>query len=144
MLGDAEQKPTEIAKRVRISARSVRRRLEKILASNSAFMIPLVDLSRIEGVPCHLLVECHKTMKPEIDEKISLKLTELVFKSTASRSYSIFGLNCANLTEGQEISRWIQSLAGVRSVRLNIVQRVDHIFDWLERKIQESISTPKL
>lgn len=135
LLRNAERKVPEIAKEVKLSTKSVNRRLNEMLNSRAIFITPIVDLRKAGGIPYQLLVEAREGRKAEVDEAISSKIPNLVFKASASKNDLIFGFNGTNIAQGNELLKWAKKLPGVKSARLNIVENVVHVYDWLEREV---------
>ena len=44
------------------------------------------------------------------------------------------GFNGTNVAEGNEILKWVKKLPGVKTVRMNIVEYVVHVYDWLSKE----------
>ena len=64
------------------------------------------------------------------------RIDNLVFRADASENGSIFGFTGSNIAEGNELLRWVRRLPAVRSAKMNIVEEVVHVFDWLEREVE--------
>ena len=65
----------------------------------------------------------------------------MVFRASASRNVSIFGFNGKNVAEGTELLKWVKNLAGVKSAKMNVVEELVHVFDWLEKEVDAKITT---
>ncbi len=105
------------------------------------FLIPVVSLRKLEGVPCHLIVECNEAEKRKVDELVVSKFHRIVFRDMTSNTHSVFGITCPNITDAEEISKWIQARPGVRSVLLNIVEEPIHVYGWLENQVKKASSS---
>jgi DNA-binding Lrp family transcriptional regulator len=57
MLRDAEKETGEIAQELKISARTVRRRLSEMLSTRAIFMMPIVNLKKAGGIPYQLVMQ---------------------------------------------------------------------------------------
>jgi DNA-binding Lrp family transcriptional regulator len=137
LLRDAETKVQEVAKQVKLSTKSVNRRLNELMTSRAVFIMPLVNLTKAGGIPYHLLVETEEEKRSEVDQSVNSRIENLVFKASASKKDLIFGFNGTNVAEGNEILKWVKTLPGVKSARMNIVERVVHVFDWLEKEVDK-------
>lgn len=69
-----------------------------------------------------------------MDRVVTSRIRNLIFKAADSTNTLIFGFSGRNVAEGKELSDWLRKQLNVRSVRINIVEDVVHVFDWLERK----------
>jgi DNA-binding Lrp family transcriptional regulator len=59
MLRNAERKFPEVARELKVSTRTVKRRVNLMMGSSAFFIQPVLDLRKAVGVtPCQLLIEC--------------------------------------------------------------------------------------
>jgi len=136
LMSDPERRLPELARELRISSRTAKRRINKMMASYAFFLIPIVNLRKIGGVPCQFIVECAEAKKREADKAIVAKFDEMTFRDIASPTHSVFGVTCTNIAEGEEIAKWIKTQPGVSTVWLNIVEEPIHSYEWLEKKVK--------
>ena len=142
LMADPERKPFEVARELRISTRTATRRVNDMMSSYAFFFIPVVNLRKLGGVPCQLMVEYAQANKHILDEAVSSRFERIVFRDMTLNTHSVFGILCANISEGEEVSNWIRNQPGVTSVRLNIVEEPLHAYEWLAKQIEgQSIST---
>jgi DNA-binding Lrp family transcriptional regulator len=140
MLRDAETKLPEVALKVRSSSRTVKRRVNLMMASSAFFMQPLLNLRKAVGVtPCQLLVKCAPAKKRAIDEAIASKFERTVFKLTNSDTHSTFTILCANVGEMKDILGWARSQPGVELAKTDILEQQDYVYDWLEQEVKSRI-----
>lgn len=137
LLRNAEKKITEISREVKLSTKSVNRRLNEMMNSRAIFIMPIVDLRRAGGISYQLLVEATEGKKSEVDEAITAKIPGLIFRASASKNDLIFGFNGTNISWGNEILKWAKRLPEVKSAKLNIVENVVHVYDWLEKEVEK-------
>ncbi|MHB8566438.1 MAG: AsnC family transcriptional regulator [Nitrososphaerales archaeon] len=140
LLRDAERKVTEIAKEVKLSTKSVNRRLNEMMNSRAIFIMPVVDLRKAGGISYHLLVEAGEGKKSEVDEAVSSKIPNLVFRASAAKNDLIFGFNGTNIAEGSEILKLVKKIPEVKSAKLNIVENVVHVYDWIEKEVEKRVA----
>ncbi len=143
LLSDAERKVTEIAREVKLSTKSVNRRLYEMMNSRAIFIMPVVDLRKAGGISYQLLVEASDGKKSEVNEMVSSKIPNLVFRASAAENDLIFGFNGSNIAEGSEILKLVKKLPEVRSAKLNIVENVVQVYDWVEKEVEDRINLPK-
>lgn len=140
LLRDAERKLDEIAKQVRVSTRTVKRRLNMMMNETAIFTMPIVDLRKTEGISYQLRVQSEQGSKSEVEKSVVAKIANLVFRSSDSENGSIFGFTGANVAEGNEILEWARDHPGVRSAEMTITENVVQAFDWLEFEIQKQLT----
>jgi DNA-binding Lrp family transcriptional regulator len=136
MLRDAEKDATEVARELKASTRTINRRLNSLMEARAIFITPLVDLKTGGGVSYQLLVHTEEGRRSEIDQLVSSKIDNLVFKAGMPPSGLIFGFNGQNIAEGTELLKWVKKVKGVKSAKMNIVENVVHVFDWLEKEVK--------
>jgi DNA-binding Lrp family transcriptional regulator len=134
MLRDAERAVTEVAALVKTSARTAKRRLDKMMDAAAIFIMPIVDQARSSGISYQVVVESEPGKKSEVDRLVTSRIENLVFRATDSSDTLIFGFPGKNVAEGKELLGWLRRQPGVRSARINIVEEVVYAFEWLERE----------
>jgi DNA-binding Lrp family transcriptional regulator len=132
MLRDAERNVNEVAAELKVSARTVKRRLDSMMASSAIFIMPMIDQAKSNGVAYQLFVESDPRQKAEVDRLVSSKIPNLVFRAADSSDTLIFGFTGKNVIEGRDVVEWAKRQPGVRSARINIVEEVVYAFRWLE------------
>ncbi|MGA2665344.1 MAG: AsnC family transcriptional regulator [Nitrososphaerales archaeon] len=135
MLRNAERKVSEVAAQLKISSRSVKRRLDGMMDSSAIFVVPMVDQRRSSGVSYRLIVETRDGMRSEVDRLLSSRIENLRFKAADSGNGLIFGFSGKNVEEGNKVMRWVRQLEGVESARMTIVEEIFYVFDWLEEEV---------
>jgi DNA-binding Lrp family transcriptional regulator len=134
MLRDAERSLAEVAAEVKVSVRTVKRRLDSMMASSAIFIMPIIDQAKSTGVSYQVSVESKEGRKSEVDRLVTSRIENLVFKAADSSNTLIYGFSGKNVTEGKELLDWLKKQPGVECVRINIVEELVYVFDWLERE----------
>jgi DNA-binding Lrp family transcriptional regulator len=142
MLRDAEKEADKVAKDLKISERTVRRRLSEMMTERAIFIMPIINLKRAGGIPYQLIILVEEDKKSEVDRLVASRIENLVFRASASKTGSIFGFTGANVAEGSEILNWVKKLPGVKAARMNIVEEILHVFDWLEGEVKTRANMP--
>ena len=137
---NAERRLPEIARELRVSTRTVRRRMNLMMGSSAFFVQPVLDLRKAVGVtPCQLLVECSPENKREVDDLVVSKFERMVFRLTNSETHSVFTILCSNVSEMKEILKWARAQEGVRLAKTDILEDQDYVHEWLEREVKRRI-----
>jgi DNA-binding Lrp family transcriptional regulator len=136
MLRNAERRVDEVASVVRVSSRTVKRRLDGMMAASAAFVMPMIDQAKSTGISYQLVVESKAGCKSEVDGLVTSRVRNLVFKSSDSGNTLIFGFTGKNVAEGKELLDWISRQSAVQSAKMNIVERVVYVSRWLEGEIR--------
>jgi DNA-binding Lrp family transcriptional regulator len=138
---DPRRSPSVVADEVGISTRTVKRRLTIMTESSSIFMLPEIDYDKSLGVACDFLIVCpDETKRREVNKQIRERLDRVVFSLTDVEGFSIFAQICLNLSEGEEIHKWIRGLDGVSEVKVDIMRGNILVDKWLDEEIEKRIS----
>ncbi len=144
LVRDAEKKLDEIAEKLRVSTRTVKRRLNMMMRDAAIFTMPMVDLKKMEGISYQLRVQSEPGKKQEVEKSVAAKIGEVIFRATDSQNGSIFGFNGANVAEGNDILEWAKQEPGVKSVSLTIAERVIQVFDWVQDEISRQVESKQV
>ncbi len=140
MLRNAERKFPEIARELRVSTRTVKRRVNLMMGSSAFFIQPVLDLRKTVGVtPCQLLIECSPERKRAVDDLVVSKFERIVFRLTNSETHSIFTVLCSNVAEMKEILKWARAQDGVRLAKTEILEDQNYVHEWLELEVGRRI-----
>jgi DNA-binding Lrp family transcriptional regulator len=134
MLRNAEVSVSEVAAEVKVSVRTVKRRLDGMMAASAIFITPMIDQAKSTGVSYQVMVEVEAARKSEVDRLVTSRIVNLVFRAADASDTLIFGFSGKNVSEGKELLDWLTKQDGVESVRINTVEQVVYVFDWLERE----------
>jgi hypothetical protein len=67
---------------------------------------------------------------------ITSKFERIVFSLTDSTTHSIFTVICLNLAEAQSILKEVQREDGVIMVRMEIIEELIYVHDWLDKEVR--------
>jgi DNA-binding Lrp family transcriptional regulator len=141
LLRDAERTLDEIAKQLKVSTRTVKRRLNMMMKETAIFTMPMVDLRKTEGISYQLRVQSEQGKKSEVEKSVVAKIGDVIFRASDSENGSVFGFTGANVAEGSDILEWVQQQPAVKSASMTIAERVVQVFDWIESEVERRIST---
>jgi DNA-binding Lrp family transcriptional regulator len=118
-----------ISEETGLSTRTVKRRLEKMTNNNILFILPKLDVRKLEGVvvAAYLILYDSPKSKSEVDGKILLQLSGFLAVTEMSDSEHAFVVApLKNVHQADEVSDWLRKQRGVKSVRLRLVkERID-------------------
>jgi DNA-binding Lrp family transcriptional regulator len=135
LLKDAEKNVNDVAREIKVSAKTVKRRLGAMMSASAILIMPMVNLRKSNGVSYNLMIQSQEGRKDEVDKLVTSKISNLVFTASSSKDGSIFGFTGSNISEGNDLLKWVRQLNHVKSAQLNISEEVFYIFDWLEREV---------
>ena len=139
LLRDAETRLDEVAEQLRVSTRTVKRRLNAMMEGTAVFTMPVVDLSKMEGVSYQLRIQTEQGKSSQVEKTVTARIGNVVFLAADSQNGSVFGFNGANIAEGNEILEWARIQPGVRSATMAIVEQVVQVFSWLEGEVAKRL-----
>jgi len=131
---------SDIAGPLRLSTRTVKRRLTHLVDGNAFYLDPILDVGKVGGVRCRFWVTSEASWKHAVDKAILSKLPRIISTHTAPQEYSLFVSHLANASEVQEKVLWMKQLGGVREVRATIEVEHIHVQEWLEGEIKKRLS----
>jgi len=140
LLRDAERKMGEVARQLKVSTRTVKRRINLMMKEAAIFAMPMVDLRKTEGISYQLRVQSEQGKKWEVEKSVAAKVGNLVFRASDLQNGSVFGFTGANVAEGNEILEWVRTQPGVNSAHMTITEKVVQVFDWLEAEVRRQLT----
>src|SRR6266852_5379 len=141
LLRDAERKLDNIAKQLKVSMRTVKRRLNMMMKETAIFTMPMVDLRKTEGISYQLRVQSEQGKKSAVEKSIVAKIGNVIFRASDSQNGSVFGFTGANVAQGNDILEWVKQQQGVESASITIAERVVQVFDWIESDVKRLVRT---
>jgi DNA-binding Lrp family transcriptional regulator len=143
LLKNADKKISEIAHELKVSGKTVKRRINMMMSSSAFYLQPILDLKKVAGaLPCQLLIQCSEANKSMIDELIFSKYERIVFSLTDSTTHSIFTIICVNLAEAQSILKEAQKQQGVTLAKMEIIEELMYVHDWLAKEVSPRALAP--
>jgi len=141
---NARGKLSDVANSLHLSTRTVKRHMMHLVEENAFYLDPLLDVKKVSGVRCRFWIVCDASKKKNVDAEALSKLNRIISTHMAPQEYSLLVVHCANASEVQLISHWLEKLEGVREVRSNIDVEHIHVEEWLTGEIERRLSTPAL
>src|SRR5260370_2868620 len=112
------RRPSAVADEVKISTRTVKRRLTLMTKNNSIFMLPEINYDKSIGVASDYLIVCpDDKKKSEVDKLLRGKLERVIFSLTDVKGFSIFALMCTTVSQSEHLTTWMKRLEGVTAAR---------------------------
>jgi DNA-binding Lrp family transcriptional regulator len=110
---------SQIALELRVSTRTVRRRLDRMLEERALFSFPDVDFKKLNGsiVVDLVIFYTSPAVKQKVDSMVISKFREnLIFGTLYDRDHSWYLLVLPNLTMVEEVRQETSSIPGTKSV----------------------------
>jgi DNA-binding Lrp family transcriptional regulator len=145
LLKNSKRSVSETAKAVGVSTRTVTRRLEVMMESNSFFLSPIVDATRVDGFLYHFVISIpNEAAKPAIDAELRQSISRIIFADTSAQHYSVIASICQNISEAEEICDLVRNTKGVNEVLATVFEDIIFVHDWISREIERRIEKPKI
>ena len=127
-----------IAKELGVSRRTVKRRAEKMIGERALWMLPELDLRRLQGgVLASLSVYYPPEAKREVDRQIYEKYGEFsIYAQSTLPERGWFLFIVPNLAIAKEIQVWASALPGVQSA---FVKAIEQFLNLLGEAFQEEL-----
>src|SRR3972149_1644414 len=138
---DGRGRLSDVARSLRLSTRTVKRRMIQLVDGNAFYLDPLLDLGKVGGVRCRFWVTSEASWKQAVDKTILSGLQRIIWTHTAPQEYSLFVAHLSNVSEVQERLLWMKQLGGVREVRSTIEVEQIHVQEWVGGEIEKRLST---
>jgi len=146
--GQALRGLPEVAAELGVSARTVRRRFDRMSKEGAFFIIPLVDPAKVPGlILFELMVWIDPEAGPETFPAVLRALDDnqvcVDFPSTPEYGNYGVGLYAQRLGDIEACRRKAAAVRGVRRVRPLILQGSEERFDWMDEVIEERVRSAR-
>ena len=117
---------SSVAKELGLSARTVKRRVERLADSGAIYMLPIIDLRALQGIiPMELVVGYSaKESKATVNRAVLSHIQENLVFSDVSGPQGYFALAVPNISHVEQIAEWVRQQKGVRDVHAEALQEV--------------------
>jgi len=128
-----------LASELKVSSRTVNRRLRAMIEGKAFYLIPVRNLKKSAGLLCNFIIQHEPKSHGEIEEVLDRFRPRMDFVYMERGLYNV-SLMLDNITTADEISETLGSVRGVDDVKMNIVKDFIFVDEWLddvfERKLQ--------
>ena len=141
MLEDARKSLAKVSKSIRVSVRTISRRLTSLIEERAVYLQGTPNFRNFAGLSCVFLVFCpNMEEKRAVDELVLSKVPRIEISNTNSKQHSTFVTMFDNLSEADEFAKWIRSLHGAKSVKMGIMKELIVVQDWLSDEVRQRVS----
>ncbi len=136
---DPRKNISQIAKELRVTPRTVNRRLTLLTERRAFFLMGLPSFRRVAGTTASFLISPKERGRIfPVSQKIASR-----FEDTTFQAVSPSGMMCNiffhNLPSAEEAHEWIRKLEGVGTIRMRIMRDLILVREWLEGEIKKNI-----
>jgi len=117
---------SSISKALRLSERTVRRRVAKLSGDGTIYALPVLDLKSLRGVIAVELVVDYTSSESRsaVNSLLSSKLGDDIVFSGPSGKSGYFALLARNVSAVDQLAKWVGQQSGVKGARVSILQDV--------------------
>ena len=141
-----------VGREVHASSRTVKRKLERMLRENAAFVFPAFDIGKIpRGTVGTLIVEYPLEIKADVDRRVTARLGESFFTILHMLPFrnsdpALCGYNFVvpNVPKGQAMLHELQAIRGIQAARVEWFERVEMNFEPFAEDLQRGQATMSL
>ena len=113
---------SQLGRELKISARTVRRRLSRLLAARAILSVPTLNYRAILGaVPADLLVTFQPSERTELEKRILQIVGGHMVYLGAGEDFAVYNLFLPNVTMAADLANSVSRLGGVTSARVELV-----------------------
>ena len=115
-----------VAKEVGVSAKTIKRRVTRLTEDGAIYILPNIDLKALQGIiPMELVVDyVSLESRTEVNGLIASRVKENLVFSNYTGPYGYYALAVPNISQVEEITRWVKELKGVRDAHSDALQDV--------------------
>jgi DNA-binding Lrp family transcriptional regulator len=115
-----------VAKEIGVSAKTVKRRATRLAEDGAIHMLPIVDLKALQGIiPMELVVDySSRESRAAVNGLIMSRVKDNLVFSDNSGPFGYFALVVPNISQVEQITRWVKQQKSVREVHSDALQDV--------------------
>ena len=135
----ARRKLGVLAREARISAKTLNRRMERLVEGRAFYLDVKMDFQKMAGLAYMLVVHYgDRSWKDQVDAVVVERLGE-AYQWSDTRSdpnYSLFSAFSGNFGEAEQFRQWVGTLNGISDVRMGVEQDRLTMGSWIDEVIQ--------
>ena len=141
---DASQSYQELAKKTGLSAKTVKRRLDRMVSGSAVFTMALHDSRAVSGgMEANLVVQYEPGAdRSAADGAIVRALEDNLLYAGVWARYSVYAINVPNLVAAEEAERRVKRIRGVKGAKASIIEERLELYDSLDQVISSKLRSP--
>ena len=134
---DASQPYGALAKKTGLSAKTVKRRLDRMVAGGAVFTMALHETRAVVGgLEANLVVEYEPGAdRSSVDGEIVDALEDRLFYAGVWARYSVYAISLPNLVAAEEVEKVVGKIRGVKSAKASIIDERLELYGSLDHVI---------
>jgi DNA-binding Lrp family transcriptional regulator len=129
----------EMADALRVSPRTIRRRIKKMVGEGAIAAVPSTDVRGLKNeIFSYLMVEYEDPeRRAEVDKNLSAALVKHLVLSGLGDNYSVFLLSLLNIPSAKDILERVKKVDGVKAARIEILEERLEFYDLYRENLDE-------
>jgi DNA-binding Lrp family transcriptional regulator len=136
---DPRRDVADIAEKVRLSTRTVNRRLRMMINNKVAYLIPIRNVKKSRGVVACFLVFTTEAEKREILKEMESRGKAIDFSYTSVKDLYILSILLDNLSEAEDLLSWLKGRKEIENVKMEIMKEFIFLDEWLDERVNRQI-----
>jgi len=140
---DPRQSYSVISRKVGMSQKTVKRRLQRMIEEKALFVIPSWNPKALDGAIIADLVVFYANpgSKADLDQRIASQFDELLISSRLSDiEHGFFNLMISNISKAKEILAWVNEQPGVGKAFIELVQDRIEVYESLNEPVDKKLT----
>lgn len=140
VMHDPRMDTSMVARQIRVSSRTVNRRLRRMTEAKVAYLIPVRNAKKAKGTICSFLFFCSESGREAIREFLRSQPVRVDFIYGSTKDIFISTLIANNPSEANEMQDQLKRLVGVSEVKMGLVNDFIFVDDWLDQRVARQIA----
>ncbi|MDG6968364.1 MAG: AsnC family transcriptional regulator [Nitrososphaerota archaeon] len=138
---DASQSYDELARKTALSAKTVKRRLDRMVAGMAVFTMALHETRAVSGgLEANVVVQYEQGAdRSAVDREIVKALDDDLFYAGVWARYSVYAIYLPNLAAAEGAEREVKAIRGVKEAKASIIDERLELYDPIDQVIASKL-----
>ena len=139
---DATKSYKELSKTLGLSSRTIKRRLDRMVAGNAVFSIASHQVRAVEsGVEANMVVFYDPSVsRPETDARIIKEIRDYLLYAGLWARYSVYAVALPNVASSDAVAERVRRIRGVKDARSAIIEERLELYQSLDGMIAKKVA----
>ena len=141
---DASLSYVELSKKLGLSKRTVKRRLERLESGGAVFTMALHQVRAVKGsLEANLVVFYdEKFSRSETDVRVMKEIEDTMIYAGVWGTYSVYAVSIPNLASAEEVTERVKKIIGVRDARASVMEERLELYEAVDPLLAKKVSEP--
>jgi DNA-binding Lrp family transcriptional regulator len=138
---DPKKNSSVIARELKLSTRTITRRLTVLLENNTFYVLPIGNLKKSKDLAYHLFVSfADKERKQSANGLFLEMIPQIVYFDSNLQDFTNFCVLCESVSEAEQIIQMTKEVDGVKSLTSRILKEILPTLGWFDNEIEKKIT----